>query len=74
MVGLINKEDIYNIADAIREKLQIEDTFKPSEMAELILSIPSSEDLIKYINVNITLAQTLNEITPDIRYTNVTIQ
>jgi len=39
MVGLINKEDIYDIADAIREKTQTEDTFKPSEMGDLIRSI-----------------------------------
>lgn len=38
-VGLINKEDIYNIADAIRVKLETTDTYFPSEMAEAILSI-----------------------------------
>jgi len=39
MVGLINKEDIYDIADAIREKTQTERTFTPSQMGGLIRSI-----------------------------------
>jgi len=59
MVGLINKEDIYDIADAIREKTQTEDTFKPSEMGELIRSIrviPENSYQLKELTVPTSLA------------------
>lgn len=59
MVGLINKEDIYDIADAIREKTQTEDTFKPSEMGDLIRSIrviPENSYQLKELTVPTSLA------------------
>jgi len=59
MVGLINKEDIYDIADAIREKTQTEDTFTPSQMGDLIRSIkvvPENSYQLKELTVPTSLA------------------
>ena len=59
MVGLINKKDIQDIADAIRAKLGIEDIFKPSEMGDLIRSIrviPENSYQLKEVTVPTPLA------------------
>ena len=65
---IINDTNLYNIADAIREKTGEEDaTFKPSEMAEAILAIeagggiePTDEELTYDIGNNMPFKQGQN--------------
>ena len=40
---LITESHLDDIADAIREKLEVETTYRPGDMAAAILSIPTHE-------------------------------
>lgn len=67
----VNEESLSDIADSIRGKLGVQTTYKPSEMAAAITSIPSGGSTINNQNKTVHPSSSDQSITADSGYTGL---
>ena len=68
---LVRESSLEDIADAIRNKLNVQTTYKPGEMAAAITSIPSGGSTINNQNKTVHPSSSQQSITADSGYTGL---